>query len=219
MIRPRKSASSSSCSSALVFARLIGDVLLLHLAEQPLDPALQLAFELGAVDDEDHRRVLEALLVFEDQPRGGEQREGLARALRVPDQAARLGRIGAALDDRVDGAALVLAQHGLPRLAVLDVEQNPVLQRAQEVGALEERLHREAVGLVRRLLPARHVAAGGVPGDAVPVVEQVRDVEELRRADQLRRLDLVAAQLLDRRARWRRRPSGSCARRCRPARR
>ena len=97
----------------------------------------------------------------------------------------------------VDGAALVLAQDRFPRLAVLDVEQDPVLQRAQEVRALEERLHREAIGLVGRLLPARHVAAGGVPGDAVPVVEQVRDVEELRRADQLRRLDLVAAQLLD----------------------
>ena len=62
---------------------------------------------------------------------------------------------------------------------------------------LEERLHREAVGLVRRLLPRAMIAPRRVPGDAVPVIEQVRDVEELRRADQLRRLDLVAAQLLD----------------------
>ena len=43
------------------------DVLLLHLAEQPLDPALELSFQLGAVDHEDHRRVLEPLLFFQDQ--------------------------------------------------------------------------------------------------------------------------------------------------------
>ena len=171
------------------------DVLLLHLAEQPVDPALELAFELGAVDDQDDGRVLEALLVLEDQAGGGEQSEGLARALRVPDEAALLVRVRAARDDLVDGDALMLAQDGLPRLAVLDVEEDPVLQRAQEVGRLEERLHREAVGLLALLLPPRHEAAVGVPGDAVPVVEQVRDVEELRRADQLRRLLLVALEL------------------------
>ena len=54
MIRPRKSASRSSCSSALVFARRTGDVLLLHLAEQRSTQPLQLALELGAVDDQDH---------------------------------------------------------------------------------------------------------------------------------------------------------------------
>ena len=173
------------------------DVLLLHFAEHALDPALQLPFELGPIDDEDHGGVLEALLLFEDQLRGREQRERLARALRVPDEAARLGRVGAARDDRVDGAPLMLPQDRFPRLAVLDVEQNPVLERAQEIRALEERLHREAIGLVGRLLPARHVAAGGVPGDAVPIIEQVRDVEHLRRADQFRRLDLVSAKLFD----------------------
>ena len=34
-------------------------------------------------------------------------------------------------------------------------------------------------------------------GDAIPIVEQVRDVEYLRRADQFRRLHLIAAQLFD----------------------
>ena len=175
-----------------------GDVLLLHFAEQSLDPALHLAFEFGAIDDEDHRRVLEPLLLSSRiSLRRGQQREGLARSLRVPDEAARLCRIGASGHDRVDGAALMLPQHRFLGLAVLNVEQNPMLQRAQKIRALEEGLHREAIGLVRRLLPARHVAAGGVPGDAVPVIEQVGDVEELRRADQFRRLDLVAAQLLD----------------------
>jgi hypothetical protein len=62
----------------------------------------------------------------------------------MPSYAAILGRIGASLDDSVDGAALMLAQHGFLRLAVLDVEQNPVLEGAEEIGAFEERLHREA---------------------------------------------------------------------------
>ena len=136
------------------------DVLLLHLAEQLLDPALELPFELGAVDDEDDGRVLEALLVFEDQPRGGQQGEGLARALRVPDEPALLCRVLAARDDLVDGDTLVLAQHRFPRFAVLDVEQDPVLQRAQEVGRLEEGLDRELVGFVGLLLPARHERDG-----------------------------------------------------------
>jgi hypothetical protein len=39
---------------------------------------------------------------------------------------------------------LVLAQHGLADLAVLDVEENPGAQRAQEIGRLEKRLPRRA---------------------------------------------------------------------------
>ena len=51
--------------------------------------------------------------------------------------------IGAPFDDRVDSAALVLTEDRLLRLAVLDVEEHPLLQRAQELARLEERLHRE----------------------------------------------------------------------------
>ena len=170
-------------------------LLLLHLAEQPLHPLLELAFELGAVHHHDHGRVAEPLGALQDQPRGGEQGKGLARPLRVPDQAAPLGRLGAPFDDALHGAALVLAQHRLARFAVLHVEQNPVAQGAQEAGRLEERLHREAVVVAGPLLPARQVTARGVPGDPVPVVEDVGDVEELRRGQQLRRLRLVAPQL------------------------
>lgn len=103
------------------------DILLLHFAEQALDPALQLPFKLGAIDDEDHRRVLKLILPFEDQLGGGEQREGLTGALRVPDEAARLLRVSAARNDCVDGPALMLAQNGLSRLAVFHIEQNPML--------------------------------------------------------------------------------------------
>ena len=48
------------------------DILGLHLAEQPVDPTLELAFQLGAVDHQDDGGVLEPLLVLEDQPRGGQ---------------------------------------------------------------------------------------------------------------------------------------------------
>jgi hypothetical protein len=82
--------------------------------------------------------VAEAHLVLQDQPGGGEQREGFPRPLRVPDEAALLRGIFAAVDDPVDGDALVLAEDGFPRLTVLHVEQDPVLERAQEVGGLEE---------------------------------------------------------------------------------
>ena len=90
MIRPRKSVFEQLLQLGLRVRPPHRDVLLLHLAEQPLDPALQLPFELGAVDDQDHGRVLEPLLLLEDQPRRGQQGEGLARALRVPDEAALL---------------------------------------------------------------------------------------------------------------------------------
>ena len=99
----------------------------------------------------------------------------------MPDQPAGLVGVQAAAEDGVYGAPLVLAQNGFPGLAVLHVEQDPVLQRAQEIGALEERLHREAVALLRHLLPTRHVAPVDVPGHAVPVIEQVGHIEELRR--------------------------------------
>ena len=60
--------------------------------------------------------------------------EGLPRALRVPDEPPLLAGILTALHDFVDGRALVLAQDGFSSLAVLDVEQDPVLERAQEQG-------------------------------------------------------------------------------------
>src|SRR5579884_2150948 len=116
----------------------------------------------------------------------------------MPDKAAGRRRVGAAPDDLVDRAALVFAQHGLPRLAVLNIEEDPVLQGAEKVGRLEERLDREAVLLIWGLLPLRDETPVRVPGDPVPVVEQVSDVKELRSAKQLRGLQLVATELLDR---------------------
>src|SRR5687767_7446027 len=113
----------------------------------------------------------------------------------MPNEAARLCRVRAAVDDGVNSTLLVLAQHGLPRLVVLDIKEDPVLQGAQEVRALEERLHREPVALFGRLLPSRHTTPVRVPGYAVPVVEQMRDVEQLGRSDQLGRLELVPTKL------------------------
>ena len=173
------------------------DILLLHLAEQPFDPAPELSFQIGTVHDDDHRRRVEVVFAFQDQARRGQQRKRLAGALRMPDQPAAFGRRGAAFHDAVHRAALMLAQHRLPRLAVLDVEQNPVPQRPQKRGRLEERLDREPIAVVRAFLPARHEAARGVPRHAVPVVEQVRDVEELHRPQQFGRFRLVASHLHD----------------------
>ena len=45
--------------------------------------------------------------------------------------------------------------------------------------------------------PSCHEATRSIPGDAVPVVKEVRHVEKLRGAQQFRRLHLVAPQLRD----------------------
>ena len=172
------------------------DVPLLHLAEQPIHPSPQLPLEFPPVHDHDDGRLREAAFpVFQDQPGGGQQREGLAGALRVPDETAGLAGIGAAIDDPVGGAPLVLTEDGLPRFAVLHIEEDPVAQGPQEVGRLEERLDGVAVGLVVLLLPPRRESARDVPGDAVPVVEEVRHIEQLRRRHQLGGDLLVAPQL------------------------
>ena len=48
------------------------------LAEQAFDPLLELALELGPVDDQNHGRVGEAGLVLKDLTSCGQQGEGLA---------------------------------------------------------------------------------------------------------------------------------------------
>ena len=96
-----------------------GDVLLLHLAEQAFNPALELPFEFRPVHYYYHGRCAELVLAFQDQTSGREQGEGLARALGMPYKSALFRWLGAALDDAVHGSALVLAQHGFLRLAVL----------------------------------------------------------------------------------------------------
>ena len=101
---------------------------------------------------------------------GSEQGEGLAGPLGVPDEAATFRWLGAAFHDAVNGAALMLAQHRLAGLSILDVEEDPVPHSAQEVGGLKERLDGEPVAFLGAFLPARHVAARGVPGYSVPVI-------------------------------------------------
>ena len=173
------------------------DVLVLHLAKQSFDPVLELPLELRSIHHHEHRWRTERVFLFQDEAGGGKQGEGFAGPLGVPDKAALLDRIRASRHDAFHGPALVLAQHGFAGLAILDVEENPVTQRAQEIGRLEKRLHREPVALLRAFLPTRHEAARGVPGDPVPVIEEMGDVEQLGGGDQLGRFLLVAPQLGD----------------------
>ena len=142
-----RAGRSSTTPAALPWSvrRQTATSLLLHFAKQPFDPALELPFQLGAVHHHDHRRGAELLPAFQNQAGGGEQGEGLAGALGMPDEPALLLSLGAACDDGVDGAPLMLPKHRFPRLAVFDVEKDPVAQGAQEIGGFEERLHREAV--------------------------------------------------------------------------
>ena len=67
--------------------------------------------ELGAIHNKDYCRVLEAILVFENDSRRRQERERFTRPLRVPHQPARFPRIGAAFQNHVDRALLMLAQY------------------------------------------------------------------------------------------------------------
>ena len=87
------------------------NILPLQLATQPLNPVPELPFKLGPVDHHDDCWRAELLLSFQDQASGSEQGEGLAGPLRMPNQSAPPGRLGAALDDPVDGTALMLSQN------------------------------------------------------------------------------------------------------------
>src|SRR3546814_15475080 len=109
-----------------------------------------------------------------DQPVRGDHGEGLARALRVPDQAAALARLGAALGYLDRGAGLVLAQDGLAQFIVLDEEQDPVLQHPQEAVVGEKALDPVLVAAGLLLLPVEDELALQVPGDAVERSEERR---------------------------------------------
>src|SRR5581483_8871686 len=113
----------------------------------------------------------------------------------MPDQPPVLRWVGAPFDHRIDGAALVLAEDGLPGLAIFDVEEHPLAQGAKEVTWLEERLYGIAVGLVACVLPPKEHAAVDVPRDAVPVFDQVRLIVQLRLSQELWRLHLVTPEL------------------------
>ena len=62
------------------------DILLLHLAEQPLDPAFDLSFKFRSIHDHHDRRLTEPVLAFHDQARGDKERKRLTGTLRMPDK-------------------------------------------------------------------------------------------------------------------------------------
>ena len=53
---------------SLVFGAGDSNVLLLHFTQQPLNPSLQLAFKLGAVNNQNHSGISKLGLVFKDLP-------------------------------------------------------------------------------------------------------------------------------------------------------
>ena len=67
------------------------DVLGGELAEQPVHPGDELAFQFVAVNDENDGGFAENILPLQNQARGDDHGERLARPLRVPDEAGPLG--------------------------------------------------------------------------------------------------------------------------------
>ena len=149
------------------------DVVALQLAQQPLDPAHELALQLVAVNDQHDGGLAENVLPLQDQARGGDHGEGLARALGVPDQAGVLGLVGTAAHDFDGGARLVLAQDGFLQLVILDEEQDPFLDHFQHAERGEEGFDLGfVVGLVQ-VLPREDVFAVEIPRHAVEELDEV----------------------------------------------
>ena len=69
-----------------------------------------------------------------------DHREGLARALRVPDEAPALARGRRPLDHLLDGPRLVLAEDDLPQLVVLLEEDDVVAEELRKRSRAKKRL-------------------------------------------------------------------------------
>ena len=85
------------------------DILLLHLAEQPLNPAVDLPFKFRSIHDHHDRWLTELVFAFHNQARGDKERKGLTGTLRMPDKPTPFRRLRATLDDAVHRPALMLA--------------------------------------------------------------------------------------------------------------
>ena len=99
-----------------------------------------LVFQLVAVDHQQHRRLVR-LGSPEKHLRRLDHREGLAAALRVPDEAARAPGIERAADGRVHRAGLVLAQDVFVQLLVLLGEDDVILEEGEHLRNGAETLH------------------------------------------------------------------------------
>ena len=180
-----------------------------------------LPVELGAVSDDDDRRLLLRLVAaeLERQPEHG---QALARPLRVPDDAAPRARFPRRPDPPhrlVDGDELLVAGQLADRAAVLDLEDDEVAEDVEKAARLEEPVEqdvlrrRRATELFAELLHAQGVRL--LPFEKEPLRRADRPVdralpagpdEDLRRLEQLRRALilpariglLVAVELLDR---------------------
>ena len=85
------------------------NILLLHLTEQPLDPAFDLPFKFRSIHDHHDRRLTEPVFAFHDQARGNKERKRLTGTLRMPDEPTPFRRLRATIDDAVHRPALMLA--------------------------------------------------------------------------------------------------------------
>ena len=171
------------------------DVLGLQLAEQSVHPADELAFQFVAVNDQNDGRLAENILSLQDKPGGGDHGEGLARALRVPDEPGLFGFVGTTRHDLDSRPRLVLAQDGLPQFVILDVKQNPFLEHFQNAERGEEGFDLLLVVRLIEVLPRENVFAVEIPCHAVKEFDDLREVEHLGQGHHFRRLFVVAPDL------------------------
>ena len=124
-------------------------------------------------------------------------RQGLAAALRVPDETPPLRSLGDSLHHLLHGSGLVLAENLLRQFIVLRHEQHIIPHEPEKPRTVEERLD---LGLVvTRLLitPVEEVLPAGAPRHAVEKVQQLGDLEYLRGDEHLRCFPVITANLVN----------------------
>jgi len=165
----------------------------------------ELLLQFIAVDQHQHRRVLEVRVLHQD-PGHGDHGVGLARALGMPDQRLSFGGVGGPLLDPFHRPHLVRSQHRLAQLAVDAGEEDEIGEDAQHARRIEEggdqglEAGLASGGRIAGLLvaPVEEELAGGSPGGAVAQLGRFGQPEKLGKRNQLWPLDVVSPDLVQR---------------------
>ena len=156
----------------------------------------ELRLQLVAVDQHQHRRVLEHRRL--DQLLGcGDHGEGLARPLGVPHQSSLLPRLGGSLHDLVHGTHLMGPQHHLLQLVVGSGEEDEVGENPQHPLGMHERLAQVLVVAGGLVPPVERRLRRERPRRPVVEVDQLAEGVHLHQGQQLRALTVVAADLVE----------------------
>ncbi len=155
-----------------------------------------LVFQLVAVDHQQDGRFIR-LRRTEQLFCGLDHREGLATALRVPDEPPTSFRIECTTDRCIHRTGLVLTQDVLVQFLVLFGKNDILFQKGQHLRNSAEALHLRFELADLFILPVENVPPHGIPAHPIGKPESVRGGKQLLRHEQFGRLPVVTADLVD----------------------